>query len=146
MCYIVQELCESRGGRPGLSVVTRLLVSVDVKLYFGIGLSLSLIRQVTSEDIKQHYLPTFYVFGCCFGTLAVILLFQIWVCFVCVFQGNLCFVLCVFQGNLRFVLCFPRKLTFCFVCVFQGNLCVTTREPYSHGWEGVSFFSTLRLS
>ena len=30
---IVQELCESRGGRPGLSVLTRLLVSVDVKLY-----------------------------------------------------------------------------------------------------------------
>ena len=30
---IVQELCESRGGRPGLSVLTGLLVSVDVKLY-----------------------------------------------------------------------------------------------------------------
>ena len=30
---IVQELCESRGGRPGLSVRTSLLVSVDVKLY-----------------------------------------------------------------------------------------------------------------
>ena len=29
---IVQELCESRGGRPGLSVLTSLLVSVDVKL------------------------------------------------------------------------------------------------------------------
>ena len=29
----VQELCESRGGRPGLSVLTSLLVSVDVKLY-----------------------------------------------------------------------------------------------------------------
>ena len=26
-------LCESRGGRPGLSVLTSLLVSVDVKLY-----------------------------------------------------------------------------------------------------------------
>ena len=37
-CYyvallIVQELCESRGGRPGLSVLTSLLVSVDVKIY-----------------------------------------------------------------------------------------------------------------
>ena len=31
--FIVQELCESRGGRPGLSVLTSLLVSVDVKLY-----------------------------------------------------------------------------------------------------------------
>ena len=30
---IVQELCESRGSRPGLSVLTSLLVSVDVKLY-----------------------------------------------------------------------------------------------------------------
>ena len=31
--FIVQELCESRGGRPGLSVLTSLMVSVDVKLY-----------------------------------------------------------------------------------------------------------------
>ena len=31
--FIVQELCENRGGRPGLSVLTSLLVSVDVKLY-----------------------------------------------------------------------------------------------------------------
>ena len=30
---IVQELCESRGGHPGLSILTSLLVSVDVKLY-----------------------------------------------------------------------------------------------------------------
>ena len=30
---IVQELCESRGGRPGLSVLTSHLASVDVKLY-----------------------------------------------------------------------------------------------------------------
>ena len=30
---IVQELCESRGGRLGLSVLTSLLVSVDVKDY-----------------------------------------------------------------------------------------------------------------
>ena len=30
---VVQELCESQGGRPGLSVLTSLLVSVDVKLY-----------------------------------------------------------------------------------------------------------------
>ena len=29
---IVQELCESRGGRPGLSVLTSLLVSMDVKI------------------------------------------------------------------------------------------------------------------
>ena len=30
---IVQELCESRGGCPGLSVLTSRLVSVDVKIY-----------------------------------------------------------------------------------------------------------------
>ena len=30
---LVHELCESRGGRPGLSVLTSLLVSVDVKIY-----------------------------------------------------------------------------------------------------------------
>ena len=30
---IVQELCESGGGRPELSVLTSLLVSVDVKNY-----------------------------------------------------------------------------------------------------------------
>ena len=29
----VQGLCESRGGRPGLSVLTSLMVSVDVKQY-----------------------------------------------------------------------------------------------------------------
>ena len=33
LVVIVQELCESRGGRPGLSVLTSLLVSVDVKNY-----------------------------------------------------------------------------------------------------------------
>ena len=32
-CILVQELCESRGGRPGLSVLTSLPVSVDVKIY-----------------------------------------------------------------------------------------------------------------
>ena len=31
--FIVQELYESQGGRPGLSVLMSLLVSVDVKLY-----------------------------------------------------------------------------------------------------------------
>ena len=30
---IVQELCGSRGGRPGLSVLTSLMASVDVKIY-----------------------------------------------------------------------------------------------------------------
>ena len=30
---IVQELCESCGGRPGLAVLTSLLASVDVKIF-----------------------------------------------------------------------------------------------------------------
>ena len=30
---IVQELCESRGGCPELSVLTSLVASVDVKIY-----------------------------------------------------------------------------------------------------------------
>ena len=55
----VQELCESRGGRPGLSVRTSLLVSVDVSKAnidpcSRIGLSLSLISQPTSEDIRHR--------------------------------------------------------------------------------------------
>ena len=53
---IVQELCESRGVRPGLSVLTSLLVS-GIEPCFGIGHNLSLICQVTSEDIK-HQLTT----------------------------------------------------------------------------------------
>ena len=57
--FIVQELCESRGGCPGLSVLTSLLVSVDIKITepcFGIGLSLSLIHQLTSEDVEHHFI------------------------------------------------------------------------------------------
>ena len=59
--FIVQELCESRGGRRGLSVLTSLLASVDVKIYCTmltsrIGLSLSLICQPTSEDIRHHFI------------------------------------------------------------------------------------------
>ena len=56
--FIVQELCESRGGRPGLSVLTSLLVSVDVIIEpcFGIGHNLSLIGQLISEDIKHHFI------------------------------------------------------------------------------------------
>ena len=58
-CAIVQELCESRGGRPGLSVLTSPLVFVDVKNY-GTVLqhwhNLSLTCQLTSEDIKHHFI------------------------------------------------------------------------------------------
>jgi len=63
---VVQELCESRGGRPGLSVLApkRTFWFPWTESYtepcFGIGLSLSLICHPTSEDIKQHYLPTYH--------------------------------------------------------------------------------------
>ena len=51
----------SQGGRPELSVLTSLLVSVDVRIIepcFGIGHNLSLIYQLTSEDIKHHFIIT----------------------------------------------------------------------------------------
>ena len=51
---IVQELYESQGSHPGLSVLKSLMVSVDnIEPCSHIGLSLSLC-QPTSEDIKHH--------------------------------------------------------------------------------------------
>ena len=57
--YIVQELCESRRGRSGLSVLTNLLVSVDVKNYWTmLRLWSQLVPNMstTSEDIKHHFI------------------------------------------------------------------------------------------
>ena len=48
---IVQELCESRGGRPGLSVLTSLLVSVDVKIYCTVLRHWSQLAPNMSTDI-----------------------------------------------------------------------------------------------
>ena len=45
---LVQELCESRGGRPGLSVLTSLLVSEDVNLYW------TMLVPDMSTDIRGH--------------------------------------------------------------------------------------------
>ena len=55
---IVQELCESRGGRPGLSVLTSLLVSVDVKIYCTVLRHWSQLvpNMMTSEDIKHQFI------------------------------------------------------------------------------------------
>ena len=56
---IVQELCESRGGRPGLSVLTSLLASVDVKIYWTMLRHWSQLvpnMSTTSEDIKLHFI------------------------------------------------------------------------------------------
>ena len=51
---IVQELCESRGGRPGLFVLTSLLVSVDVKLYWTMLRHWSQLVPNMSTDIWGH--------------------------------------------------------------------------------------------
>ena len=48
----VQGLRESRGGRPGLSVLTSIMVSVDVKTTLNHASALSLI--ITSTDIRGH--------------------------------------------------------------------------------------------
>ena len=55
--YIVHELCESRDGSPGLSILMNLTVSMDVsntELCLSTGHSLSLICQPTSEDMKLY--------------------------------------------------------------------------------------------
>ena len=44
-----QELCESRGGRPGLPVLMSLMVSVDVKQHFN-----QLLAALASVDFKQN--------------------------------------------------------------------------------------------
>ena len=51
---ILQELCESRGGRPGLSVLTSLLVSVDVKNYWTVLRHWSQLVPNMSTDIWGH--------------------------------------------------------------------------------------------
>ena len=51
---IVLELCESRGGRPGLSVLTSLMVSVDVKQYRTMLRYWSQLVPNMSTDIRGH--------------------------------------------------------------------------------------------
>ena len=51
---IVQELCESRGGRPGLSVLTSHMVFVDVKLYCTMLRHWSQLVPNMSADIRGH--------------------------------------------------------------------------------------------
>ena len=51
---IVQELCESRGGRPELSVLTSLLVSVDVTNYWTMLRHWSQLVPNMSTDIWRH--------------------------------------------------------------------------------------------
>ena len=51
---IVQELCESRGGHPGLSVLTSLLVSVDVKICCTVLRHWSQLVPNMSHDIWGH--------------------------------------------------------------------------------------------
>ena len=51
---IVQKLCESWGGHPGLSVLTSLLVSVDVKIYCTVLRHWSQLVPNMSTDIWGH--------------------------------------------------------------------------------------------
>ena len=51
---IVQELCESRGGRPELSVLTSLLASVDAKIYWTLPRHWSQLVPNMSADIRGH--------------------------------------------------------------------------------------------
>ena len=74
----VQELCESRGGRPGLPVLMNLMVSVDVKEHWTMHTHWSQFVpntcvNPTSEDIKLHVIVIvvsrelmFFVFVCFF--------------------------------------------------------------------------------
>ena len=50
----VQELCESRGGRPGLSVLMSLTVSVDVKQHRTMLMHWSQFVPNMSTDIRGH--------------------------------------------------------------------------------------------
>ena len=52
---IVQELCESRGGRPGLSVLTSLLASVVVNNYWTVLRYWSQLVPNMSTDIWGHW-------------------------------------------------------------------------------------------
>ena len=53
-CAVVQELCESRDGRPWLSVLTSLLVSVDVKIYWTVLRHWSQLVPNMSANIWGH--------------------------------------------------------------------------------------------
>ena len=48
------KLCESRGGRPGLAVLTSLMVSVDIKLYWTMLRHWSQLVPNMSSDIRGH--------------------------------------------------------------------------------------------
>ena len=52
--YRVQELCESRGGRPGFSVLMSLMVSVDVKQYWIVLRHWSQFVPSMPADIRGH--------------------------------------------------------------------------------------------
>ena len=53
----VQELFESRGGRPGLSVLTSLMVSVDVRRYWIVLRHWSqFVPNMSTEDMKLYFI------------------------------------------------------------------------------------------
>ena len=68
LCYgIVQELCESWGGCPGLSVLMSRLVSVDVKLYWTMLRHWSQLVPNMSTDIWGHSATTYL--HTCYGKM-----------------------------------------------------------------------------
>ena len=75
--WIVQELCESRGGHPRLSVLMSLLVSVDVKNYWTMFRHWSqLVPQLTSEDIKHQLIiwVCVYIYMCTYACVCACVL------------------------------------------------------------------------
>ena len=50
----IKELCESRGGHPGLSVLTSLMVSVDVQQHRTVLTHWSQLVTNMSTDIRGH--------------------------------------------------------------------------------------------
>ena len=54
---IVQELCESRGGRPGLPSLISLVVSVDVKQHFNFNHAENVTLFATEKGRERVSLP-----------------------------------------------------------------------------------------
>ena len=57
----VQELCESRGGCPGLSVLMSLMVSVDIKQHSAVVSVCNMSADIRGhEALLHHHVPCIY--------------------------------------------------------------------------------------
>ena len=108
---IVQELCESRSGRPGLSALTSLLFSVDVKNYWTVTLwdtgfkcksctqfmCLIINHFVTVtimyySNLQVNYMVTIFIrYLLLFRLLRLLSCSKCFVC-LCLFQHRYCFL------------------------------------------------------